>query len=493
MTPFVSIKALLDGIIDPGNAGNILINGLSLDSRKIKPGNAFLALQGSQFHGVTFAPAALAHGAAIIIAEAPAPAHFSPYQPVIWVDGLSRKVSKIAARFFGEPSHYLETIGVTGTNGKTSIVQFLAQSLHLNNINIATIGTLGTGIYGAMRQSEHTTPDAVTTQALLADFQKQQVTHLAMEVSSHALEQGRVDAVEFDIGVFTNLTRDHLDYHGTMQAYGEAKEKLFAFPSLRCAIINADDTFGCALLEKTRKKNIQMLGYGTGETNSCEIVANDIITTAEGMQFHLSSPWGRGVIKTRLLGRFNISNLLAVAGCLGSLELTFSQIKTTLESLSPVAGRMNRLGGEQGKPIVVIDYAHTPDALEQALHSLSEHCKSRLICVFGCGGERDQGKRSQMGAVAEKFADFVIVTDDNPRTESGEGIIEQILKGFINEHYVKVERDRSLAIKQAVNLAGVDDIVLIAGKGHETYQEVNGKRLPFDDFSVAKAALEYHL
>jgi len=309
-----------------------------------------------------------------------------------------------------------------------------------------------------------------------------------MEVSSHALDQGRVNAVEFDLAVFTNLTRDHLDYHGTMDAYGAAKARLFAWPGLRAAIVNVDDAFGREIAA-SMDDGIAVLRYGI-DNESADIVARNVRAGASGLSFHLATPWGEGDVATSLLGRFNVSNLLAVAASLGALGFNFAAIVDALAHLQPVAGRMSRLGGNDVQPLVVVDYAHTPDALEQALATLRAHCAGALVCVFGCGGERDAGKRPQMGAIAERLADRVIVTDDNPRGEDGGVIVAQILAGLAHPERARVERDRGVAIALAVSQARADDVVLIAGKGHEPYQESGGVRRPFDDIAVARAALE---
>jgi UDP-N-acetylmuramoyl-L-alanyl-D-glutamate--2,6-diaminopimelate ligase len=484
------VSELLAGIAAPSaNDDDVVVRGLTLDSRKVRAGDAFIALQGTVTHGFTFAPTVWAHGASVIFAEAPAPAVLKDDQdkPVIWIEHLRNQVGEIAARFFGRPSAALHMIGVTGTNGKTSIVQLLASALALLGQRTATIGTLGSGLVGAIKAGERTTPDAVTLQALLAEFRDTGATHIAMEVSSHAIDQGRVNAVDFEVAVFTNLTRDHLDYHGTMQAYGAAKAELFAWPQLRSAVINTDDAFGRELVAGLNA-NTSCMRYAIDDA-SAEIRAGDLRSSGAGLEFALTTPWGTDTVSSPLLGRFNVYNLLAVAACLGTLGFTFTQIHAALTQLQPVAGRMNRLGGDSA-PLVVIDYAHTPDALEQALTSLRGHCAGRLICVFGCGGERDQGKRPQMGAIAERLADSVIVTDDNPRGEDGDIIVTQIMRGFANPAIVRVERDRAVAIGLALNEARAGDVVLIAGKGHEPYQEIRGVKQPFDDLEVARRALE---
>jgi UDP-N-acetylmuramoyl-L-alanyl-D-glutamate--2,6-diaminopimelate ligase len=483
-----SLRALLDGIADASR--DIRVSGLTLDSRRVRAGDAFIALRGASAHGITFAPAALAQGASAVIAEGPAPVAFeSAGAPVVWVENLRDRVGEIAARFFGRPSAALHVIGVTGTNGKTSIVQLLAAALENLGARAATIGTLGAGLVGALEAGERTTPDAISVHGLLAQFRDAGTSHVAMEVSSHALDQGRVNAVDFEVAVFTNLTRDHLDYHGTMDAYGAAKAKLFAWPGLRAAVINTDDTFGSELSMRL-PDGVQRLRYAI-DAAEAEIRATNVRTHDDGLSFDLVTPWGEGAIASRLLGRFNVYNLLAVAGCLGALGYTFAQIQNAISGLQPVVGRMNRLGGG-ALPLVVIDYAHTPDALEQALTSLRAHCAGKLICVFGCGGERDAGKRPQMGAIAERLADEIVVTDDNPRGEDGDAIVAQILAGFAHAQRARVQRDRAAAIALALREARAGDVVLIAGKGHEPYQEIGGVKRTFDDADVARRALEAH-
>jgi UDP-N-acetylmuramoyl-L-alanyl-D-glutamate--2,6-diaminopimelate ligase len=406
---------------------------------------------------------------------------------VVWIENLRGHMGEIAARFFDRPSETLALVGVTGTNGKTSTVQLLAQAFSHLGHRAATIGTLGAGLAGEVLAGERTTPDVISVHALLADFRDAGATHVAMEVSSHALDQGRVDGIGFDVAVFTNLTRDHLDYHGTMAAYGAAKSRLFDWPGLRAAVINVDDAFGRELSRRL-PPHVQRLRYAI-ENDDAEIRAADVRTHADGIDFLLRSPQGESAVHSRLLGAFNVSNLLAVAGVLGALEVSFESIRDTLEVLQPVAGRMNRLGGG-ACPLVVVDYSHTPDALEQALRTLRAHCEGRLVCVFGAGGDRDKGKRPLMGAIAEKYADLAIVTDDNPRTEDGDAIAAAILSGFARPQRAVVQRDRARAIESALREAQAGDVVLIAGKGHEAYQEVGGVRRPFDDLAVAEKFLE---
>ena len=502
----MSVRELLHGRTDAGVAGDIVVGGLALDSRRVGAGDAFVALAGAHAHGVTFAPSAAAHGALVVLAESPdagSPVTAAALQagieaesaigvrmraPIVWIDGLREQLGAIAAHFFGEPSRALEVIGVTGTNGKTSTVQLLAQALDRAGRRVATIGTLGAGVYGHLRAGERTTPDAIAVHGLLAQFLDAGASHVAMEVSSHALDQGRVNAVAFDLAVFTNLTRDHLDYHGSMQAYGAAKRRLFDWPGLGMAVINVDDAFG-RTLATTLRGDVAVVRYGI-DRDDAEIVARAVQSDGAGQTFQLVTPWGQGVVTTCLLGRFNVSNLLAVAACLGRLGFAFADIKVALGALEPVAGRMNRIGGSGAQPLVVVDYAHTPDALEQSLKSLRAHCGGKLVCVFGCGGERDVGKRPQMGAIAEALADRIIVTDDNPRDEDGDAIVAQIVAGLARPCEATVERNRAAAIGLAIAAARHGDIVLIAGKGHESYQEMAGTRRPFDDLAIAHRALE---
>jgi UDP-N-acetylmuramoyl-L-alanyl-D-glutamate--2,6-diaminopimelate ligase len=483
------LDQLLKGIADTPGLGDIVVSGLTLDSRQVRPGDAFFALRGTREHGIAFARGAVERGARVVLAEAPATPVEGIDAPVLWVDGLHSNVGEIASRFFGRPSESMRVIGVTGTNGKTSTVQMLAQALEHLGHRAATIGTLGAGLHGRLNEGERTTPDAINVQGLLATFRDEGATHVAMEVSSHALEQGRVAAVAFDVAAFTNLTRDHLDYHGSMEAYGEAKAKLFAWPTLEAAAINIDDAFGRTLSQRM-PQGVHALRLSTESAANADIFATEIVTSAEGLAFELHTPWGDRAIRSRLLGRFNVANLLAVVACLGALGESFDRIVEAVEVLEPINGRMNRIGGVAGLPLVVVDYAHTPDALEQALTALRAHCEGELICVFGCGGERDAGKRPQMGAIAERLADRIVITDDNPRGEDGDVIVAQIVAGLRQPDMAKVERDRAKAIEQALSSAQPGDVVLIAGKGHETYQEgAHGKR-PFDDLAVARQALE---
>jgi len=477
---------------------DIPITGLTLDSRRVNRGDLFVAVAGTGGkHGLCFAEMARKAGAAAIVYEPVVPIEVSIPSYAISVPNISAHLGRLAHIFYGAPSATLNVIAVTGTNGKTSIVQFLTQAQGLLGISAGSIGTLGAGLGSQLQLTGLTTPDVIQVHALLAQLKAKGACTVAMEVSSHALDQGRVDAVQFDIAVFTNLTQDHLDYHHTMAAYGAAKAKLFQTRSLKTAIINLDDQFGGELAANLAE--ISVIGHSSQGHSQAIVRAENVVLDTGGLHFDLwiNNQFGR--VHSPLLGRFNIDNLLAVAAILHVQLQTSGRIVELLSQLKPIAGRMNRLGGND-QPTVVIDYAHTPDALKQALASLRAHLQhgnkpSRLLCVFGCGGERDRDKRAQMAHIAQQQADSVFVTDDNPRHEDGAGIIADILAGFSDAKsmmecgQLSVERERARAIAAAIHQAQVGDIVLIAGKGHETYQDIAGIKHPFDDSVIATHAL----
>ncbi|QNP41352.1 UDP-N-acetylmuramoyl-L-alanyl-D-glutamate--2,6-diaminopimelate ligase [Lysobacter solisilvae (ex Woo and Kim 2020)] len=472
-----------------GIPGDLVVSGLVMDSREVRPGHAFVAIAGFGAHGLKFVAQARAAGASAILFEAPAPADLPAPADAIAVPNLRARLGELADRFHGGVTDALTMVGVTGTNGKTSTVQLLAQAWTLRGTRAGTIGTLGAGLYGDVTPTGFTTPLVLKLHDLLAQLHDAGAQAVAMEVSSHALDQGRVDGVHFDVAVFTNLTRDHLDYHGDMDSYGAAKARLFAWPGLKAAAINLDDAFGRAL-QVQLPATVRAIGLSSRGADGASLRAGALRLDSAGIAFELASADESATVRSPLLGRFNVDNLLAVAGVLHALGDPLAQIAATLSQLQPIHGRMNRLGGDGANPLVVVDYAHTPDALEQALKSLRAHAQARLVCVFGCGGERDRGKRPQMAAIAEANADKVIVTDDNPRSEDGDRIVADILAGFARADAVTVQRDRAAAIARAIGEAGANDIVLIAGKGHEPYQEINGVQYPFDDTDVARAALE---
>ena len=465
---------------------DLVVSGLVLDSREVQPGDAFVAIAGFGAHGLLFTEQARGAGAAAILFEPPAPDEIPAPADAIAVPGLRARMGAMADEFHGRPSHAMTMVGVTGTSGKTSTVQLLAQALTLLGVRSGTIGTLGAGLQGEAVATGFTTPLVLQMHALLAQLRDAGARAVAMEVSSHALDQGRVDAVHYDIAVFTNLTRDHLDYHGDMASYGAAKARLFSRPGLRAAVLNIDDAFGRELLAAL-PDGVRGIG-ASSQGAQTDVRAENVALGADGLAFDLVLGDERRSVASPLLGRFNVDNLVAVAATLHALGEDADAIAKVLPQLQPIPGRMNRLGGG-AMPLVVIDYSHKPDALQQALASLRGHLHGRLTCVFGCGGERDRGKRPQMAAIAEAAAESVIVTDDNPRGEDGDAIVADIVAGFADAAKVVVERDRRKAIERAIGAARPGDIVLVAGKGHETYQEVAGVKHPFDDSAVARAVL----
>ncbi|CAK0760388.1 UDP-N-acetylmuramoyl-L-alanyl-D-glutamate--2, 6-diaminopimelate ligase [Gammaproteobacteria bacterium] len=483
----ISLAELFDGIISLPAGADLSVTGIALDSRRVCPGDLFFGCAGSCVHGAQFIDDAITRGAAVVVVEGERDGVDYPRQgvPVISLPGLTHHLGRIAARFYGNPSHQLTVVGVTGTNGKTSVTHLLAQVLNRSEAPCAVIGTVGAGLYGQLAPATHTTPDAVDLQELLADLTAQGARWLAMEVSSHALDQGRVEGVAFDVAVFTNLTRDHLDYHGDMVAYGLAKQRLFQFPGLRYAVVNSDDPFGSALLREL-PAGVQAIGYGLSPMDEVgehclQVLGSGLCLSAAGLRMTVTTPWGNGVLESSLVGRFNAANLLAVLATLGALGMPLDEALSALARVRSVAGRMEAFGGGPAAPLVVVDYAHTPDALEQVLLTLREHTTGRLWCVFGCGGERDRGKRPLMGAVVERLADVAIVTNDNPRSEEPTDIFRAILDGIQTPEQVTVIPERAAALRYAITSAKSGDVVLVAGKGHEDYQQIGAIRLPFND------------
>ena len=477
------LSGLLDGFAQPAFGDDPEIVGITLDSRMVRQGWLFLAVRGVRADGRAFIAGAFSRGAAAVVYEA------NGYEPdvhaanAIPVKDLRQHVGTIASRFYDAPSTKLKVIGVTGTNGKTTTTHLLAQVLDRSERRCGLIGTLGCGFPGQLDPSLHTTPDAVSVQRLLAEFVAAGARTVCMEVSSHALDQARVAGVAFDIAVFTNLTRDHLDYHGDMSAYAEAKARLFDFPHLEAAVINADDSFGRELIERSRSR-IRVVSFGLERG---DVRANVVQPSAEGLALQVTTPQGATELRSPLLGRFNAANLLAVLAVLLIAGMPLAEAAAVLGKAQPVAGRMERFGGINGQPLVVVDYAHTPDALEKALKALREHTRGRLLCVFGCGGDRDRGKRPQMGAIAEKLADVVILTNDNPRHEEPSAIIQEISTGMRTTP--TIVPDRMQAIRAALREALAGDVVLVAGKGHEDYQQIGDQRLPYSDRDTVRALL----
>lgn len=481
-----SLKKLLLGIIVCNDIPDCSVSGLALDSRNVKKGDVFFAYPGLTSDGRKFIDDAIANGAVAIVAESDQPIK-NVSVPLILTSSLQKNIGKIAARFYGNPADKMTMIGVTGTNGKTTCTQLIARCLEKANIKCAVIGTMGVGFPDSLSDAALTTPDPILLQKQLAQFHHEGAEAVSMEVSSHSLEQNRISGMSFQVGIFTNLSRDHLDYHQNMEAYFNAKCKLFTDYNIKTAIINIDDKYGRELLEKLTDK-INVITYAI-QNEKADVRASDVKLTDKGIQAVVHTPWGKGDLQSHLLGRFNLSNLIAIVACASTFDISLDTILTIVKTLPRVNGRMQAFGGVT-RPLVVVDYSHTPDALAQALQALKEHCKGELWCVFGCGGERDSGKRPQMGQMAECFADKVVITNDNPRHEDPEKIVVDIKAGLSCPQDVKVELDRLAAIEYVLSAAKPGDIVLVAGRGHEAYQQIGDKKLMFSDAKVIEGLLK---
>ena len=459
---------------------DVLVNGISDDSRKMEEGHVFLAMPGLQHDGRAFIDD-VAGRASAILCEAPVPG-VDVDVPLIEIENLRMEAGKIASRFFGNPSGQMKVVAVTGTNGKTSVSNYIATAANNLGCPCGVIGTLGTGVPDALNNPGLTTPDAISMQTSLASLRKDGCAMIALEASSHGLAQGRLNGTAIDVAVFTNLTHDHLDYHESFETYLQSKQRLFEWPGLHTAVINRDDPHG----ETLSSVSSRTIFYGFEDA---DVVASSIELHADGLSFDLESPWGSTRLESTLIGRFNISNLLATVSVLGVLGFDLDDITSAVGEIRNVTGRMHTLS-KDGLPRVVIDYAHTPDALANALTAVQEHCSGQLWCVFGCGGDRDKGKRSLMGSVAVHFSNYIVVTDDNPRNEDPDSIVNDIMKGIDNVENVEKISPRPDAIAYAINHAGEEDVILIAGKGHESYQEIRGSREVYSDFEAVRQCFE---
>jgi UDP-N-acetylmuramoyl-L-alanyl-D-glutamate--2,6-diaminopimelate ligase len=463
--------------------------GITSDSRMAAPEIAFAAYPGGARDGRAFIGDAIARGAAAVLFEARGFDWDAGWRvPHVAVADLKTRLGFIAAAVYGQPSRALWMIGVTGTNGKTSCSRWAAQALARCGRRAAIVGTLGNGFVDALQPSSNTTPDACVLHALLAQWLRDGASAVAMEVSSHGLEQGRVNGVAFDVALFTNLTRDHLDYHGTLAAYGAAKARLIHWPGLRTAVVNAADAFGRTLIANARKHRQKVVSYGA---DGADIVATEVRAAATGTAIRVATPSGQGQVTVPVSGTFNVQNVLGVLGVLLASDIELERALDALAHVTPPPGRMERFGGGSD-PLVIVDYAHTPDALEKVLAAIRPTLEpsGRLVCVFGCGGNRDSGKRPQMGGVAGRFADRVIVTNDNPRNEDPQAIADGIVEGLKSSPATwAVELDRRRAIERALDDARPGDVIVLAGKGHEDYQETNGERVAFSDRAVVAEPL----
>ena len=499
----VALAALLPDL-ELGKAANLVVRNLCLDTRQLKAGDAFIALAGFKVDGRNFIAKAIELGAAVILVEADKNWQGIDWLgavPVIAVDNLPSRVSEIAGHFFGEPSKKVQLIGITGTNGKTTCSLLAAQLLAQLQKKSAVIGTIGYGLLdtsviaplaqqiNVLTSTGLTTPDPITLQRILNELVSGGAASIAIEVSSHSLQQKRVAGLQFTTAIFTNLTQDHLDYHGDLQSYGNVKAQLLQMPQLQTAIVNLDDEWAGSLVHKA-PATVKVISYST-ETVA-DVYATNIELHAQGVRAHLHTPWGEADIDSPLLGQFNLSNLLAVIAAIGAQGFSLQAMLPLIAQLEPAPGRMQLVTVDQlAQEIqVIVDYAHTPDALDNTLQAIHQHKAGRVWTVFGCGGDRDKSKRPQMGKIAERLSDYLIVTNDNPRSEEPSNIAAEIVRGMNHPSGCLVIADRAQAIDFAVQQAKAGDIVLIAGKGHEDYQIFATQTLPFSDSKHARISLQ---
>ena len=493
----MTLESILEGMGIASDIPDIAVSGLQSDSRKIQPGDIFVALAGIRCHGMEFGEQALGRGAVAVL--------FDPKdggkkiadkldpkdgRVLIAIDELDQKIGFLADCFYQRPSENLIMIGVTGTDGKTSCSHFISQSM-AGERRCAVIGTLGWGYPDQLRTTDHTTPHAIELQSILARLRQQSADVVAMEVSSHGLAQGRVNGVRFAGALITNIGRDHLDYHGTFEAYIEAKLRILSVPGLKFAVVNLDDPNFERIVEKI-PETVKIFGFSRSTGNHHKVLnrvcASAIVHNEKGLSFNVVYRGSLASLNVPIFGDFNVDNMLAAVACLIAIGYSLKLSTALVENVKAIPGRMERFSSGFGNPTVIVDYAHTPQALDKVLSSVRQHCKGHLWLVFGCGGDRDRGKRSEMGRIAEQLADRIVITDDNPRSEDGERIVEQILEGCQRTD-IHIIRDRETAIYEVINQAKSDDLVLIAGKGHETTQEINGVKYPLSDRKIVREAL----
>ena len=475
------------------DAPSVAIGGITLDSRAVATGDVFVAMPGSQADGRDYIDMAIANNAAAVLVHCDAAQHGQCEQHLgvwlVYVAELNARLSAIAGRYYGDPAGQLTLVGVTGTNGKTTVTQLIGQWLTLLGHPCYTLGTLGNGLYGQLRESVNTTASAIAVQEELARAVSLGASHLVMEVSSHGLDQHRVADLTFDVALFTNLSRDHLDYHGDMASYGAAKRQLFSPAHCRQAVLNGADPLSAQWLADWPTGLPVRCFHASPVKGIAALVASDVVYDDQGIAARLQGPEGQGELTSRLLGAFNLDNLLAALNALLLLGHDLDTLLQLAPSLAPVAGRMDAFTAP-GRPTAVVDYAHTPDALEKALVALRRHCPGQLWAVFGCGGDRDPGKRPMMARAAEAHADRLVVTSDNPRSESPQRIAEQVMAGLTHPEAALLELDRPAAVQLALRRAKAGDLVLLAGKGHEDYQLVGTKRLDYNERDWVKTLQE---
>ena len=497
VSPDMNLHTLLTGLAD---APAVAINGVATDSRLLQHGFVFLACKGGESHGIDYAAEAIASGAAAIVydsntADIPETPGIESSVPVIPVAGLQQHIGLIANRWFDSPSEALAITAVTGTNGKTTVAILLAQCMRILGRRCGYIGTLGKGIETLESSGGLTSPACVQLHQYLAEFRDDKATHAAIEVSSHALEQGRTDGVRIDSAIFTNLSRDHMDYHGDMQSYFAAKAQLFAGSYLQHRIINIDSEYGETLAKLyaedavivSTQSDRPAIDHSTDERPFVFVRA--VVSDATGSRVSVETSWGSATFKIELPGQFNVENAALVLALLLRHGISISDASELLGQVSAPPGRMQRVAADQSAlPAVYVDFAHTPGGLEVALRALRQHCKGKLWCVFGCGGDRDRGKRPLMGEIASRLADRIVITSDNPRTEDPAMIVADILAGA-NDDAVVIA-DRAAAIAYVIGKSCASDTVLIAGKGHESVQIIGERSIPFSDQAIALANLD---
>jgi UDP-N-acetylmuramoyl-L-alanyl-D-glutamate--2,6-diaminopimelate ligase len=491
----VNLRSLFAGSSDVAEVPDITVTDMTAHSGYVRAGSLFLACRGLAHHGLEFVDDAIAAEAAAIAWE-PQEGLELPALPdavaAFPVNDLGLHAGALADRFFGEPSAQIRVTGITGTNGKTTTAWLASEALNRLAGKSAYMGTLGYGVIPALKPSALTTPGCIAVHRRLHELLDDGVLNAAMEVSSHGLDQGRIDGVRINTAVFTNLSRDHLDYHGNLDAYKAAKAKLFTGAALKTAVINTGDAFGAELAEGV-DEGVRVITVALAEQlhngKQADLCATYSQVAGGGLKIKFSGSYGAAEMTSALWGRFNAENLLVAVGILLAHEYSLEQAVTALEAGSVPPGRMQVVTGGADDPVVVIDFAHTPDALAQALQTLRGHCGGKVVCVFGCGGERDHGKRSEMGAIAERLADHTIVTSDNPRNENPQDIIDSIVAGITADGSYEVVADRADAITRAISNASAGDAVLVAGKGCENYQLIADRVEAFSDQDVAARAL----
>lgn len=497
-SPVRKLSEVLRGLVQVQPGSDAVISNLVLDSRQVTQGSLFVACKGHRVDGRDYIAQAVELGAAAVLAEKADPPLGSLANgiPLVEVAGLNHLLGSLAANFFGQPSQQLQVVAVTGTNGKTTSVQLLQQCHALLGEHSASIGTMGYGSdLNALKETGLTTPDAISLQRIYAELLAEGVSHVAMEISSHAIEQNRHGSTRLKGALFTNLSHDHLDYHLTVEAYAAAKARLFTTESLAYAVINVSDPVGANEIYSAAGQVPRLVVYGLEADTAqfagrCEFVSVASVELSEnGVYIGLKTSWGEAHVRSALLGRFNVDNLLGVIACLLAEGVPFEKVLSVVPKLKPVKGRMQTVDVLK-KIGVCVDYAHTPDGLRQALLASRPHTRNRLWVVFGCGGDRDRAKRPVMGAIAAELADVVVVTSDNPRTEDPDQIISDIIEGVSSAGELMVEVDREKAIAAAIAGAVENDFILLAGKGHEDYQIVGHEKIWLDDAVLADKYLQ---